>query len=151
MAKAVVTKRKHCMTCCRQQHIQHIVQQWQSWVLHRRSLRQRGLMVSRLHQGFTLRHAWQHWPWLAGGKVILHTAFHELLNFNQHVEHVHLTLCTILGGCIAGSLCPVPSSTGHGWLVARACLILQAMSWRVHSKSMQHAWRLHQGFALRHA
>jgi len=28
-------------------------------------------MVLRAHEGYAMRHAWQHWHWLASSKVLL--------------------------------------------------------------------------------
>jgi len=57
------------LVLCRHRQFSHLLQHWQAWVHAKRSLRQRGAMVHRAHQGYTMRHAWRHWQWLASSKV----------------------------------------------------------------------------------
>ncbi|KAL0052575.1 hypothetical protein WJX82_004127 [Trebouxia sp. C0006] len=60
---------------CRHRQFSHLLQHWQAWVHAKRSLRQRGAMVHRAHQGYTMRHAWRHWQWLASSKAVLVRVF----------------------------------------------------------------------------
>ena len=46
-----------------------MLQHWHSWAQEKGRLRQRGQMVHRAHQGFAMRHAWEHWHWIASCKV----------------------------------------------------------------------------------
>lgn len=54
---------------CRQRRIACLLQHWHSWAGERGRLRQLGQMVHRGHQGFAMRHAWEHWHWIASCKV----------------------------------------------------------------------------------
>ena len=58
-------------TCnnCRQKRMACLLQHWHSWVGARGRLRQLGQIVHRGHQGFAMRHAWEHWHWIASCKV----------------------------------------------------------------------------------
>ncbi|DBA85972.1 TPA: hypothetical protein ACH3X1_005510 [Trebouxia sp. C0004] len=60
---------------CRHRCAVHLLQHWQAWVHTKRSLQQRGAMVHRAHQGYTMQHAWRHWQWLASSKAILVRVF----------------------------------------------------------------------------
>ncbi len=55
---------------CRHRQAIHLLQHWQAWLRAKRSLRELGAMVHRAHQGYTMRHTWRHWQWLASSKVL---------------------------------------------------------------------------------
>ena len=58
-------------TICRQKHSTLLLQHWLGWARFKGEVKLRGQMVQRAHKGFTLRHAWEHWHWLAASKVVM--------------------------------------------------------------------------------
>ena len=65
------SQRSALTTCnnCRQKRMACLLQHWHSWAAERGRSRQLGQMVHRGHQGFAMRHAWEHWHWIASCKV----------------------------------------------------------------------------------
>ncbi len=82
------------MVLCRHRQASHLLQHWQAWVHTNRSLREHGAMVHRAHQGYTMRHAWRHWQWLASSKVLQIILLPPVSNV-AHKFHLCLHLCKV--------------------------------------------------------
>jgi hypothetical protein len=91
------------LVLCRHKQASHLLQHWQAWVRAKRSLRQRGAMVHRAHQGYTMRHAWRHWQWLASSKV-LHIILWPLVT---NVAHNSPPLLAYMQGSQVVAMCSI--------------------------------------------
>lgn len=57
-------------------------------------MRQRGQMVHRAHQGFAMRHAWEHWHWIASCKVssdVNVSGCHLVVLFEAHLMEYNVS------------------------------------------------------------
>ncbi len=91
------------LVVCRHRRVVQLLQHWQAWVHAKRSLRQRGTMVHRAHQGYTMQHAWKHWQWLASSKV-LHI---NLLPPVTNVAHNVPPLLALMPGSKVAAMCSI--------------------------------------------
>lgn len=104
------------LVLCRHWRASHLLQHWQAWLHSNRSLRQRGAIVHRAHQGYIMRHAWRHWQRLASSKVLRMMLLPLITSVAWHTScHLCLHLCEVprLQQCAAASL--QSACSHHHW------------------------------------
>ena len=82
------------LTKCRQRRSACLLQHWHSWAQEKGRLRQRGQMVHRAHQGFAMRHTWEHWHWIASCKVssdVNVSGCHLVVLFEAHLMEYNVS------------------------------------------------------------